>query len=140
MYYNISKDFIVGFNETLSKKSYEPDKYAHCFMIRGFKFPWKQPIAYFFVHNSFTGGSLQNTIFGIINRLHSTPLNIRVLITDQGSNFYAFVKSLNVSKERPFFTVNNIKMYYIFDPPDLLKSTKNNFFKHKFIYNDNVTQ
>jgi len=44
-----------------------------------------------------------------------------------------------VSKERPFFTVNNKKMYYIFDPPYLLKSTRNNFFTHKFIYDDNVT-
>jgi len=139
LYYNISKDFIVGFNETFSQKTYEPAKHALCFMIRGLKFPWKQPIAYFFVHNSCTGFALQNTIFAVINRLQSTPLNIRVLTTDQGSNFYAFAKSVNVSKERPFFSVNNKKIYYIFDTPHLLKSTRNNFFKHKFIYNDNVT-
>lgn len=107
-------------------------------MIRGLKFPWKQPIAYYFVQNSCTGFTLHNTIFAVINRLHSTTLNIKVL-TDQGSNFYAFAKSVNVSKERPFFTVNNKKIYYIFDPPHLPKSTRNNFFVHKFNYNDNVT-
>jgi len=117
LYYNISKDLIVGFNETYNQKTYGPAKYVLCFMIRGLKFPWKQPIAYYFVYNSCTGFTLQNTIFAVINRLHSTSLNIIFLTTDQGSNFYAFAKSVNVSKERPFFTVNNKKIYYIFDPP-----------------------
>lgn len=76
LYYNISKDFIVGFNETFSQKTYEPTKHALCFMIRELKFPWKQPIAYFFVHNSCTGFNLQNTIFAVINRLHCTPFKI----------------------------------------------------------------
>jgi len=80
-----------------------------------------------------------NKIFAVINRLHSSTLNIRVLTTDQGSNFYVFAKSVNVSKERPFFTVNNKKIYHIFDPPHLIKSTRNNFFTHTFIYYDKVT-
>jgi len=127
LYNNISKNYVVGFNETFNRKTYEPAKHVLCFMIHGLKFPWKS-IAYFFVHNSFTGSSLQNTIFSTINRLYSTPLNVRVLTTDQGSNFYSFAKSVNVSEERPFFTVNNKKIYYIFDPPHLMKSTKKQFF------------
>lgn len=108
-------------------------------MIRGLKFPWKQPIAYYFVYNSCTGFTLQNTIFAVINRLHITPFNIRVMATDMGSNFYAFAKSVNVFKERPFFTINNKKIYNVFDTPHLLKSTRNNFFTHRFIYYDDVT-
>jgi len=42
-----------------------------------------------------------------------------------------------VSQSRPYFYVNEQKVIYIFDPPHLLNSTKNMFFKHNFINGEN---
>lgn len=47
LYYNISKDEIIGFNETNNCKTYDPAKFVLVLMIRGINFNWKQPIAYF---------------------------------------------------------------------------------------------
>jgi len=87
-------------------------------------------VAYYFINNSCTGIPLQNTIFAVISRLQSISVNIRVLTTDQGANFYSFANKMYVTSERPYFFVNGIKIYYVFDVPHLLKSTRNNFFKY----------
>lgn len=139
LFYNLSKDYIIGFNNSYDTKTYECAKHVLCFMIRSLNYKWKQPVAYFFINNSCTGMALQNTIFAVISRLQSISLNIKVLTTDQGSNFYSFANKMHVSIERPYFFVNGEKIYYVFDAPHLLKSTRNNFFKYKFEILDSTT-
>lgn len=46
---------------------------------------------------------------------------------------------MNVSCERPFFHVNGQKIFYVFDVPHLLKSTRNNFFKYQLIFLNGIT-
>lgn len=100
-------------------------------MIRCLNYKWKQPVAYYFINNSYTGILLQNTIFIVIYRLQSISLNIKIFTSDQGSNFYSFTNKMHVSSECPYFFVNCIKIFYVFDPLNLLKSTRNNFFKYR---------
>lgn len=110
----------------MKQKPYEPAKHVLCFMVRSFNYKWKQPVAYYFINNSCTGIPLQNIIFAITSWLQSISVNIRVLTTDQGANFYSFANKMYVTSERPYFFVNGIKIYYVFDAPHLLKSTRNN--------------
>jgi len=91
----------------------------------------------FFINNSCTGISLQNTVFAVISRLQSISLNIKVFTTDQRSNFYYFANKMHVSIERTYFFVNGEKIYYVFDAPHLLKSTRNNKYKLEIL--DNTT-
>jgi len=139
LFYNITQDYIVEFNNSYDRKTYEPAKNVLCFMLRSINYDWKQPIAYYFINNSFTGLHLQNTIFSVITRIKKTSLNIRVLTSDQGSNFTSFAKTMNVSCERPFFYVNGQKIFYIFDVPHPLKSTRNNFFKYNLTFLNGTT-
>lgn len=44
-----------------------------------------------------------------------------------------------VSSERPYFFVNGSKIFDVFDPPHLLKSTRNNFFKYHLEVSNNMT-
>lgn len=46
---------------------------------------------------------------------------------------------LGVSVERPYFTIDRKNIVHMFDPPHLLKSTKNMFFKHNFLINNEQT-
>jgi len=73
-----------------------------------------------------------------ICRLQNIKLNIKAFITDQVTNFVQFSKSLYVSPSKPYFDVEGKSIVYIFDPPHLIKSTRNMLFKHKFQINDNV--
>jgi len=47
LFYNVSKDHIIGFNQLSSHKTYEKATQALVFMIRGINFKWKQKIAYY---------------------------------------------------------------------------------------------
>jgi len=71
--------------------------------------------------------------------LLSISLNVKAFVTDQGSNFVSFSKSVYVSPQRPYFTVNGKEIVYLFGPPHLLKSTRNMFFKHHFCIDDEFT-
>jgi hypothetical protein len=44
VYYNISKDEIIGFNETNYRKTYDPVKFVLVLMIIGINFNWKQSL------------------------------------------------------------------------------------------------
>jgi len=48
LFYNLSQDYIVGFNNSYDRKTYEPAKQVLCFMLRSINYDWKQPITYFF--------------------------------------------------------------------------------------------
>lgn len=138
LFYKVDKDKIVGFHETTKCKKYEPVKYALVLMLRGINHNWKQPIAYFLISNSCSGNDLKDIIFSIITRLQNIKLNIKAFITDQGSNFSQFAKNLYVSPDKPYFEVDSVQIAYIFDPPHLIKSTRNMLFKHNFHINNNI--
>lgn len=108
-------------------------------MLRSLNYDWKQPVAYFSINNSCSGITLQNTIFAVISRIQSTSLIVKVVTTDQGSNFVSLASKMHVSKECPYFYVNGQKIFYIFDPPHLLKSTRNNFFKYQLSFLNGLT-
>lgn len=38
LFYNLSKDGIIGFNHSYEKKIYEPAKHVFCFMIRSLNY------------------------------------------------------------------------------------------------------
>lgn len=136
LFYNLSKDQIIGFNQLKSCKTYDPAKHALVLMIRGINYNWKQPIAYYLISNSCTGGDLNNIIVSTIRRLKNININVKAFVTDQGSNFINFSKINSVTPEEPYFEVDNEKIIYIFDPPHLIKSTRNMFFKHNLIVDD----
>lgn len=45
--------------------------------------------------------------------------------------------NFSISPSRPYFEINNKKIFYIFDPLHLLKATRNMFLQHKFKVDDN---
>lgn len=82
---------------------------------------------------------LSDIIISTIKKSLNISLNVKALVTDQGSNFVSFSKSVYVSHQRPYFTVNGHEIVYLFDLPHLLKSTRNLFFKHNFIIDSEKT-
>jgi len=109
-------------------------------MIRDINHNWKQPLAYYLISNSCTGSDLNNIIVSTIRKLKNININVKAFVTDQGSNFVNFSKINSVTPEESYFEVDDDKIIYIFDPPHLLKSTRNMFFKHNLIINDDVIE
>jgi hypothetical protein len=56
-----------------------------------------------------------------------------------GSSNICVSNILNVTPERPFFTVDGKEVVYMFDVPHLLKATRNMLIKHIFCFDRKST-
>lgn len=131
MFYNISNDEIVGF-EDLGDRSFKPAINATVFMIRGIISKRKQPISYFLHETTCPSKHLKDTIESIIQWLHVIGLRVRIFVTDDlGPNYLKLPSLLGVTAEKPYFCNKNEKVVYRFDTPHLLKATSNNLQKKK---------
>ena len=98
-----------------------------------------------FKHGSFFGGNsiliLKLLIVENNQKLQSIGLRIRSVTNDQETEFYSCSQLLEVSPEKTYFFVGASKIYYIFDPPHLFKSTRNKLLHNNFIWkNENNLQ
>lgn len=84
LYYNLSKDQIVGLIASMFHKIHNPAKHALIFIIRGMNYDWKQPISYYLITNNCTGSILNNIIISTVRKLNSINTHVKAFITDQG--------------------------------------------------------
>jgi len=57
-----------------------------------------------------------------------------------GFNFKSFADSVGVTPENPYFKVGTQEIIYMFDPPHLLTSTRNNFFNYRLVSEDKIIE
>ena len=136
--YNCGLDKIEGFEDFgENNNSLFVSDHALVFMVHGLLSKWKQPIAYFLTAGTVTPEKLQELTRMCINRVEQIGLHVKVLICDQGSNNRYFLQKLErVTIERPYLSVNEKKIFVIYDPPHLLKNIHNNFLKGGYRYDD----
>jgi len=106
---------------------------AMVFMIRGLYSSWKMPICYFLPATSVKNCLLSELIVEVIQRLLVCEFIVKAVICDQGTNNVAALKLLKVTKDNPFFEVNERRIYSIFDTPHLFKNLRNHLKKENFL-------
>jgi len=139
LYYNISQDSIVGFNQSSSHKTYDKANQVLVFMIKGINYEWKQIIAYYLL-SSCTFNNIISIVFSVIRQLRSIDFNIKALVSDQSKELVSFSKMMDVSSNKPYFDIDGQRIVYIFNPPTLLRITRDMFFKHSLYVNDEVVE
>ncbi|EFA12315.1 Transposable element P transposase-like Protein [Tribolium castaneum] len=134
LYYDVSKDQIVGFHQ-VDGKEYKPANNVLTIMARGIFDNWKQALAYVFVNTQCNARELQALLCAVINKLYAIGLQVKAVISDLGTNFQQVAASLNVTPETPYFYCKGIctdRIFYIFDVCHLIKALRNNFLKYRF--------
>lgn len=140
LFYNLSKDIITGFEELHNKRSTNIATKALVVMVRGLSYNWAHPVSYFFTKTSTSVDDLKKIIFEAVRRLKNVGLNILAITSDHAPNFYRLVKShFKLTPEKPYIIIDNEVIFYIFDVPHLLKSTRDKFFSYTFNINDGDT-
>jgi len=71
LYYNYSKNEIIGLHEEETYKICDIAKTVLVLMIRGLHNSWKQHLGYFFVGTSCSSSSLKNIIFNCVSKSRS---------------------------------------------------------------------
>nr|CAH7737930.1 unnamed protein product [Callosobruchus chinensis] len=133
LFYNISNDKIVGFEEGEHQNTTKIATKALVVMARGITSIWKQPIAYFFYNSAAPSKEIKDILFESIRKLTAIGYNVNGVVSDQAPNFRKLVKTvLKLTPEKTYFFVDNVRLVYLFDVLHLLESTRNNFISHDF--------
>jgi hypothetical protein len=127
LFYNCSKDKIIGFIDNGKDREFIPTQKVLVLMVRGLLSNWKQPVAFFFCKSSCH--ETKEILNQCLNHLFKISLNVKVIISDQGSNFLETMNSLGVTIDKPYFIFQGEdglkKIYVMYDPPHLIKSVRN---------------
>ena len=111
---------------------------AIVFMARGVVDNWKQPLAYYLVNESCSSTKVREKLEELIDKVESIGLNVVGLVSDIGSNFQKLVKEMGITPEKPWFIHKGKKLYYIFDPPHIIKAVRNNLMKYDYHFENKV--
>lgn len=128
LFYNVSQDKIIGFEDTDNKKLPLTAKSALIIMARSIEGNWKFLVCFCFVETACKSNVLKPILFDVICKLKDCGAMVHALITDMGSNFIQL--SRGISKQNSTFLVDGTEISYIFDPPHLMKKTRDNLLKY----------
>jgi len=106
---------------------------AQVFMLRGLCQKWKQPVAYYLTHGSTSGEMLVHFLKEVLDACQNSGLVVVATVCNMGANNVKALKLLGVSAKQPFFTFKSQEIAAVFDPPHLLKYTRDLFRTHDVV-------
>lgn len=111
--------------------------FSSFFLIRSLVGNWKHVVGYVLLNDSINEGELAKLIRTYINICdEKLNLNVVMVTCDQGATNVAAYKSLGIVPDKPFFYVNNKKIFAQFDAPHLIKSSRNALINNKIEHSD----
>lgn len=140
--YNIKKDRICGFSDFEEENRLENSFASHATVVlaQGLFEKWKQPIGYYLVKAACKGQNAQTIVQEAVGKLFGVGFIVIAVVSDQGSNFRKASSLLGASKEKPYFLMNGQKVWYLFDPPHLIKNTRNALLQNNIIIDTPTTR
>ena len=94
LYYDSTKDELIGLEDDGEMKSNRVATSALVFMVHGVNENWKQPVSYYFSNEAYQCGKVKTKLFQVIDKMKSIGLEIVAVISDLGSNFQSFITEL----------------------------------------------
>ena len=124
-------DCIEGFDDLARHgRTSNTANHALVFMLHGLRKRGKQPVPYYLTRGSTKGEMLVGFLMEVLDAYHSAGLVVVATMCDMGANNVKVLKHL-VSEKTPFFRFCDQEIAVVFDPPHLLKCTRNLFLKHE---------
>ena len=96
-------------------------------LVRSISGRWKQPLGYVPANESCPVDTFEYLLKEAIDKLNRIGCQTWVQIFQ-----YSLSIRLGVTSEKPWFIHTNKKIFLMFDPPHLLKCTRNNLMKYAF--------
>lgn len=130
--YNVKDDVIYGFKDLgeSSRKS-KVSSSVLFLMLRGLNLNWKQGVAYF--AGPISGKELSFIIKDAVQKLLNIGFDIISISCDQGSNNRLSYKEMGSSRDNPFITISDKKIYTVYDTPHLIKSVRNILYSYDIL-------
>jgi hypothetical protein len=104
--------------------------HALVFMVCGLRRKWKQPVAYYFSRGSTKAEIIVQILSEILDACQDAGLQVVATVCDMGANNVKALKLLGATKRKPFFRFHKQEIATVYDPPHLLKCTRNLLLKY----------
>jgi hypothetical protein len=128
--YSRRRDKIIGLESINNDDNCRLANHALVFMACGVCSNWRQALGVHFVLDMCDAESLKLLLHECLARLFAAGYTPVSVTCDQGANCRGVANQLDISANRPYFNHNGHKVYFLFDPPHLLKSFRNNLRGH----------
>ncbi|XP_028158651.1 uncharacterized protein LOC114351583 isoform X1 [Ostrinia furnacalis] len=128
------EDRIVGLHDINGRQLMEPAQYAVVILTRGLFVNWSQPIAFAFLSKSKRHSQVSKWIDQYIKKLLDIGLKVKTFVANSKTDLLNEVELRSISVDKPYFFVNDVKIYYMFDVPDMLIELRDKFLSYRFQY------
>jgi len=128
--FNQKVDCIEGFEDYGTERTRSIANHALLFMVRGLHRKWKQPVAYYFIRGSTKANLLVRFLNEVLGACQNAGIQVVATVCDMAANNVKALKLLGATRRKPFFKFQDREMVTVYDPPHLLKCTRNLFLKY----------
>ena len=138
--YDRNRDLVDGFEDYDNIRLPRVADHALVFMIQGLSKRWKQPLCYFLTNGGASGQMMGKLVEECIVKLREATLMVKAVVCDQGANNRVMFSKLNITLDKPFLDINGNRVFFLYDPPHLLKSIRNNLKKYDIKFRGGVAK
>ncbi|XP_049516658.1 uncharacterized protein LOC119437561 isoform X2 [Dermacentor silvarum] len=136
--YDAGQDIVHGFVDDGIERSSNMADRAMVVLLAGISKRWVQPVAFTIGHIWTSASIMDKLLFSIIEQLKAVRITVKAVICDQGTSNVSLAQQLGITIEKPFFEVLGERVYFIFDVPHLIKTTRNNIQAHELLIGNEV--
>lgn len=136
--YDVTHDIVHGFTDDGAERTSTIADRALVVLLSGISKKWVQPLTYTIGHTSTPSSVIRNLLVSLVQELKTAGFTVKAVVCDQGASNVFLANQLGVSVKKPFFEVENEHVYFIFDVPHLIKTTRNNLQAHKLCIGSDV--
>lgn len=138
--YDSVNDQVSGYvDDSINRKKILADQVIIA-SVKGVTHSWKQIVGHWFSHNKSKTEVLSEVVSQLVNFCNNVGLIPKVLICDQSSKNSKLASKLGVTRKTPYFLNGAEKIYFMFDPPHLIKSLRNNLLKYDLMWRKNTAK
>lgn len=138
--YDVTDDRIVGFVDNGHTRTNIPSTSILVCMMTGINIKFKQVVGYWLTAGADKNLDMHNVVMESITKIVDAGLIVKSIICDQGPKNQGLARKLNINVNRTYFIYNNVKIFFFYDPPHLLKSVRNNLNKYDLLYKGNLVK
>ncbi|XP_054934481.1 uncharacterized protein [Dermacentor andersoni] len=138
LHYDVARDVVHGFTDDGAHRTSTIADRAMAVLLAGVSKKWVQPVAFTIGHTSTPSSVMHNLLLSLIVELRCIHITVKAVICDQGSSNVSLANQLRDCRKAFFFEVDGERVYFIFDVPHLIKTTRNNVQAHKLYIGDEI--
>lgn len=134
LYYDIRNDKIVGYHNFNENEDVQLSENALVLRIKGCFLDYEQLIAYGTTGNDYDLKLIPDWIEHTIKILFEHNFVVCAIVANRSKHMTQFALIYSISIEKPYLTIENKKIFFIFDIPHLLISIRNILLESDLLY------